>query len=83
MSLDLTEDFVRVIARVSKIMYTQQYEGAAAGLINSNLAARYLSLSDKSEVKQTNINSQDYVNYTELSDETLKEITHASKRLES
>lgn len=83
--LDLSQDFVRVLSRVNKIMYTQQYEGAAAGLLNSNLAARYLSLSDKSEIKQTNIVQTDYVDYTELSDEALKEIKNASetKRLES
>jgi hypothetical protein len=83
--LDLSEDFVRVISRVSKIMYTQQYEGAAAGLLNSNLAARYLSLSDKAEVTNINTSKEEYVDYTELSDETLKEIEHAAKtkRLES
>jgi hypothetical protein len=83
--LDLTEDFVRVISRVSKIMFTQQYEGAAAGLLNSNLAARYLSISEKTETKNLNINQTDYIDYAEVSDEALKEIKIAreNKRLES
>lgn len=85
MHLDLTEDFVRVILRVSKIMFTQQYEGAAAGLLNSNLAARYLSISEKTETRNLNINQNDYIDYSEVSDEALKEIKNAreNKRLES
>lgn len=84
-SLDLNEDFVRVLSRVSKIMFTQQYEGAAAGLLNSNLAARYLSISEKTETKNLNINQTDYIDYAEVSDEALKEIKIAreNKRLES
>lgn len=83
--VDLSEDFVRVLSRVSKIMFTQQYEGAAAGLINSNLAARYLSITEKSETKITAISNDQYVQYTELSDEALKEISDAAdktKRIE-
>lgn len=82
-SLEMSEDFVRVLSRVSKVMFTQQYEGAAAGLLNSNLAARYLSISEKTETKNLNINQNDYVDYSEVSDEALKEIKNArqNKRL--
>lgn len=78
------EDFVRILLRVSKIIYTQKFEGAAAGFLNPNIIARDLGLTDKQEIKQLHQDANDYVEYTELSDEALKEIENAqNKRIES
>jgi hypothetical protein len=39
-------DFFPVITRIEKIMYTQKFEGAAAGFLNPNIIARDLRLFD-------------------------------------
>ncbi|WP_223834359.1 DNA-packaging protein [Spirosoma profusum] len=44
------EAFSQVITRISAIMYTQKFEGAAAGLLNANLISRDLGLADKKEI---------------------------------
>lgn len=77
------DDFVQVLVRINNVIYNQKFTGAAAGLLNPNIIARDLGLTDKSEVKQINI-QEEYVNYEMLSDEALKEISDASqtKRLE-
>ena len=79
------EDFVQVLMRVSRIIYTQKFEGAAAGFLNPNIIARDLGLTDKQEMKVLNQSPNEYVDYTELSDDTLREIKNAAetKRLES
>lgn len=41
------KDFSQVITRIGKIIYTQKFEGAAAGLLNHNIIARDLGLTDK------------------------------------
>lgn len=41
------EDFLGVVSRVEKIIYEQKFTGAAADLLNSNIIARDLGLSDK------------------------------------
>ncbi|NIB43804.1 DNA-packaging protein [Pseudomaricurvus alkylphenolicus] len=43
------EDFVEVITRVEEIIYEQKFAGAAAELLNPNIIARDLGLSDKRE----------------------------------
>ncbi len=43
------KDFSTVIKDVENIIYTQKFEGAATGLFNSNIIARDLGLSDKTE----------------------------------
>jgi hypothetical protein len=47
------EDFVGITTRVDEIIRTQKFQGAAADLLNQNIIARDLGLSDKSEVDQT------------------------------
>ena len=42
-------DFLTVTTLIEQIIDNQQYEGAAAGLLNANIIARKLGLSDKSE----------------------------------
>lgn len=46
------EGFTEVIKRIEEIIYTQKFTGAAADMLNSNIIARDLGLSDKKEVKQ-------------------------------
>jgi hypothetical protein len=46
------EDFVAVTTRVDEIIRTQKFQGAAAGLLNPNIIARDLGLTDKSEMDQ-------------------------------
>lgn len=45
------KDFSPVISRIEAVIYTQKFEGAAAGLLNANIISRDLALTDKSEVK--------------------------------
>lgn len=44
------EDFSQVITRIEKIMTTQKFEGAAAGLLNPNIIARDLGLVDQKDL---------------------------------
>jgi len=44
------KDFSRVINRVYDIIETQKFEGASAGLLNPNIIARDLGLTDKKEL---------------------------------
>lgn len=44
------EDFIVVTARIDKTIRSQKFSGAAADLLNANIIARDLGLSDKSEL---------------------------------
>lgn len=44
------KDFSQVIMRIEKIIYTQKFTGAAAGLLNPNIIARDLGLKDSQDV---------------------------------
>lgn len=46
------EDYSSIVAHVYQIIYNQKFEGAAVGMLNSNIIARDLSLVDKQEVKK-------------------------------
>lgn len=43
------KDFSAIITRIEEIIYNQKFSGAASGFFNSNIIARDLGLSDKSE----------------------------------
>ncbi len=45
------KDFLHTTTHISNVLRTQKFEGAAAGLLNSNIIARDLGLSDKQEIK--------------------------------
>lgn len=45
------EDFIQIIDKVEKIIYTQKLEGAAVGAYNASIIARDLGLADKKEVE--------------------------------
>ena len=44
------KDFSTVINQIETIIYNQKFQGASADLLNANIIARDLGLSDKSEV---------------------------------
>lgn len=44
------KDFSRVIKNIYEIIKTQKFEGASAGLLNANIIARDLGLTDKKEL---------------------------------
>jgi hypothetical protein len=67
------KDFWAVIKKIDSIIYTQKFEGAAVGLLNPNIIARDLGLSEKVDSKNTNIN----YNSSELTPERIKEIEAA------
>ena len=43
------KDFIGVITQAEKVIYNQKFAGAAAGLLNANIIARDLGLSDKKD----------------------------------
>lgn len=47
------EDFFGVISVVEKTIFAQKFEGAATDLLNANIIARDLGLSDKQDVKHS------------------------------
>jgi hypothetical protein len=44
------KDFNSVVTTIEQVIYTQKFEGAAVGVFNSNIIARDLGLSDRSEI---------------------------------
>ena len=50
LSRDQDKDFSRVINTIKEIIETQKFEGASAGLLNPNIIARDLGLTDKKEL---------------------------------
>jgi len=59
-SLDKNEnDFSVVITRIEEIVYTQKFEGAAVGAFNANIISRDLGLIEKTDNKNTNLNSKE------------------------
>lgn len=43
-------DFSEVISRINRVMYTQKFTGAAAGMLNPNIIARDLGLKDLTDI---------------------------------
>lgn len=48
------KEFSEIITRIEKIIYTQKFEGASAGLLNATIISRDLGLADKN-VNETNV----------------------------
>lgn len=44
------EEYVTVIEKIEKIIYTQKFQGAAADMLNANIIARDLGLKDNSAI---------------------------------
>jgi hypothetical protein len=47
------EAFMTVISKIETVIYNQKFTGAAADLLNANIIARDLGLSDKSDIKHS------------------------------
>ena len=47
---EMEKGFSKVITRIKDIIYTQKFEGAAAGFLNANIIARDLGLADKKQI---------------------------------
>lgn len=45
------KDFLQVISQIENVMFTQKFEGAAAGFLNANIISRELGLADKVDQK--------------------------------
>lgn len=45
-------DYLEVTNKVVDVIYNQKFAGAAAGLLNANIIARDLGLTDKQEIQQ-------------------------------
>lgn len=43
------EDFIGICGDIKRVIFTQKFEGASAGLLNSSIIARELGLADKKE----------------------------------
>lgn len=48
-------EFSTIVTRIRETVFAQKFEGAAAGLFNSNIIARELGLADKKEVENKTI----------------------------
>lgn len=79
-----SQDFSRIITKIYDTIFTQKFTAAAAGFLKENLIARETGLAEKSQIHQITQNASDYIDYSEVSDEALKEIKIAreNKRLE-
>jgi len=53
------KDFSQVITRIEKVIYSNKFEGASAGVFNANIIARDLGLKDQSENKTEHSISND------------------------
>lgn len=55
---ETSKGFSSVITRVRDVIYNQKFSGAAAGLLNANIIARDLGLTDKKELDHKGIPEQ-------------------------
>lgn len=47
------DGFSEIISRIEDVIFTQKFEGAAAGLLNPSIIARDLQLTDKTQVEHS------------------------------
>lgn len=64
---DRYNDYAEIITRIGAIIYNQKFEGAAVGAFNSNIIARDLGLSEKTDIKN---NSSIKISYNDFNDES-------------
>lgn len=60
------KDFLEVVTWAEKVIYTQKFSGAAADLLNPNIIARDLGLSDKTHTEHSG-----RIDYSDISDAEL------------
>jgi hypothetical protein len=62
----IVKEFSAVISKIENVVYTQKFEGAAAGFFNANIIARELGLTDKKELDHKGIligkDLEDFIN---------------------
>ena len=51
-------DFSDIVKEIEDVIYSQKFEGAAADMLNSNIIARELGLSDKVQNEHTGANGE-------------------------
>lgn len=69
------EDFFGVCDDIKRVIFTQKFEGASAGLLNASIVARELGLADKQDVTTNgeSINKPS-LDVSKLSDEQLRNL---------
>ena len=73
------KDFLTVIHEIEIIIYNQKFQGASADLLNANIIARDLGLTDRSETK-VDFNGEVRINVTsDKNAKKLKEFLNDSK----
>lgn len=50
------KEFSLILTRIKDVIYTQKFTGAAANMLNQNIIARDLGLTEKSETRAENVN---------------------------
>ncbi len=77
------DTFIGVVTRVNNVLYQQKFEGAAAELLNSNIIARDLGLSDKSHVDLSNPDGTlaPTMDMSKLSTEAIRELLAAREAI--
>jgi hypothetical protein len=73
----LDKDLLSVTTRAEKIIYNQKFAGAAAGLLNANIIARDLGLTDKQHTEHSGA-----IDLNKMTDEELDaEVRQAAQKL--
>jgi hypothetical protein len=74
-------EFHAVCEQIEQVIYTQQYSGAASGLLNGNIVSRALGLVDRQEqtIKADGLGKD----VSKLSDEELKQYAALEQKLNS
>lgn len=74
------KDFSQVISRIEKVIFTQKFEGAAAGLLNHNIISRDLGLIDKQDHTTKGDKITPSVNLGKLSEEDLLKLAEMQQK---
>lgn len=76
------EDLMEVVARTENVIRSQKFAGAAADLLNANIIARDLGLTDKKDLSHTSpdgsMSPAPAIDATKLSTDALKELIAAA-----
>lgn len=74
------QDFMEVIAKAESVIKSQKFAGAAADLLNPNIIARDLGLSDKVDHQSSDrsMSPAPAIDATKLSTDALKELIAAA-----
>ncbi len=73
------EVFVGICSRIKRHIRQDQIEGGMAGIYNPSITQRLNGLAEKTETK-VDITEDDHIDYDQLSDAALEEITKARRK---